>query len=140
MIHEIRTYDLVPRSVPEFLEKTGVMIEERTKVTPLGGFFHTEVGTLNQVVRPVLATGLGNPWPIGAGAVVVDAPSLERSSAGLAMASQMDGVFLVLAADSTGADEVIALRDQVEAHGGHVAGVVMNRIGADAHFADRLAG
>lgn len=75
-----------------------------------------------------------------AGAVVVDAPSLERSSAGLAMASQMDGVFLVLAADSTGADEVIALRDQVEAHGGHVAGVVMNRIGADAHFADRLAG
>lgn len=27
--------------------------------------------TLNQVVRPVLATGLGNPLPIGAGAVVV---------------------------------------------------------------------
>ena len=75
-----------------------------------------------------------------AGSVVVDAPSLSRSSAGLAMASQMDGVFVVLAADSTGADEVIALRDQIEAHGGQVAGVVMNRIGADAHFADRLAG
>ena len=27
---------------------------------------------LNQVVRPVLATGLGNPFPIGAGAVVVE--------------------------------------------------------------------
>lgn len=32
----------------------------------------TAFRTLNQVVRPVLATGLGNPWPIGAGAVVVE--------------------------------------------------------------------
>ncbi len=72
--------------------------------------------------------------------VVVDAPSLSRSQAGLAMASQMDGVFLVLEADSTGAADVIGLRDEIEAHGGRVAGVVMNRIGADARFADRLAG
>jgi hypothetical protein len=51
MIHEIRTYDLVPRGVPEFLEKTGAMAAERVKVTPLGGFFYTEVGALNQVVH-----------------------------------------------------------------------------------------
>jgi MinD-like ATPase involved in chromosome partitioning or flagellar assembly len=75
-----------------------------------------------------------------AGAVVVDAPSLSRSEAALAMASQMDGIFIVVEADATGADEVVALRDQLEAHGGYVAGVVMNRIGADADFADRLAG
>ncbi|MFP6680063.1 MAG: NIPSNAP family protein [Dehalococcoidia bacterium] len=51
MIHEIRTYDLVPRGVPEFLEKTKAMAPERVKVTPLGGFFYTEVGALNQVVH-----------------------------------------------------------------------------------------
>ncbi|HCV26936.1 MAG TPA: NIPSNAP family protein [Dehalococcoidia bacterium] len=51
MIHEIRTYDLVPRGVPEFLEKTGALAPERVKVTPLGGFFYTEVGALNQVVH-----------------------------------------------------------------------------------------
>lgn len=75
-----------------------------------------------------------------AGLVIVDAPSLDRSQAGLAVAGQMDSVFIVLEADSTGADEVIALREAIEAHGGHVAGVVMNRIGSDASFADRLAG
>ena len=75
-----------------------------------------------------------------ASTVIVDAPSLSRSQAGLAMASQMDGIFIVLQADSTGADEVMALRDEIEAHGGVIAGVVMNRIGADARFADRLAG
>ena len=75
-----------------------------------------------------------------ASTVIVDAPSLSRSPAGLAMASQMDGIFLVLEADSTGADEVMGLRDEIEAHGGKVTGVVMNRIGSDAHFADRLAG
>lgn len=51
MIHEFRTYDLKPRSVPEFLEKTGAMMPGRLKYTPLGGFFHTEVGPLNQVVH-----------------------------------------------------------------------------------------
>lgn len=72
--------------------------------------------------------------------IVVDAPALSRSPAGLAMASQMDGVVIVLEADSTGAEELIGLRREIEAHGGRVLGVVMNRIGADARFADRLAG
>ncbi|WP_084398867.1 P-loop NTPase family protein [Henriciella aquimarina] len=72
--------------------------------------------------------------------IVVDAPALATSPAGLAMAGQMDGVILVVEADSTGADEVIALAREVESHGGKVAGVVLNRMRADARFADRLAG
>lgn len=72
--------------------------------------------------------------------VIVDAPALSRSPAGLAMASQMDGVVIVLEADSTDAEELIGLRREIEAHGGRVIGVVMNRMGADARFADRLAG
>lgn len=37
-------------------------------ITPLT---RTAFRTLNKVVRPVLATGIGNPLPIGPGAVVV---------------------------------------------------------------------
>ena len=72
--------------------------------------------------------------------IVVDAPALSESPAGLAMAAQMDGVFIVVQADATGADDVANLRGEIEAHGGRVAGAVLNRIGSDARFADRLAG
>ena len=51
MIYEIRTYDLKPRSVPEFEKRTGAMIETRLRYSDLGGFWSTEVGALNQVVH-----------------------------------------------------------------------------------------
>ena len=70
--------------------------------------------------------------------IVVDAPAIDRSSAGLAVASQMDGVVLVISADKTSVEDVAALRLEVEAHGGKVLGVVMNRMRADARLADRL--
>ncbi|MBI1340887.1 sugar kinase [bacterium] len=69
---------------------------------------------------------------------VVDAPSLEASSAGLVVASQMDQVVIVAAADSTRAEDIAALADAVEEHGGRVAGVVLNRVRADARFLDRI--
>lgn len=72
--------------------------------------------------------------------IIVDAPALSRSPAGLAMAAQMDAIFIVLEADSTDAEELVGLRREIEAHGGRVGGIVMNRIKADARFADRLAG
>lgn len=70
--------------------------------------------------------------------IVVDAPALERSGAGLAFAGQMDGVVLVVTADGTTAEEVIALRQEIEAHGGTVIGVAMNRARPDARLADRF--
>lgn len=72
--------------------------------------------------------------------VVVDAPSLERSPASLAMASQMDGIVLVVEADRTSAEDVVGARREIEAHGGNIIGVSMNRVGADARFADRFSG
>jgi len=51
MIYEIRTYDLVPRSVPEFEKRSAAMIEGRAKYSQVGGFWSTEVGPLNQVVH-----------------------------------------------------------------------------------------
>lgn len=72
--------------------------------------------------------------------IIVDAPSLERSPAGLAMASQMDGVILVVEADKTTAEDVVAARREIEAHGGEIIGITMNGVGADARFASRFGG
>lgn len=70
--------------------------------------------------------------------IVIDAPSLDRTRAGLAFAAQADGVVLVVRADETSAADVAALHQEVEAHGGHVVGLVLNRIRADAMLAARF--
>ena len=57
MIYEVRTYDLVPRSVPEFLKRSGERLNDgRLNYSKLGGFWYTEMGPLNQVVHI---------WPYG---------------------------------------------------------------------------
>lgn len=70
---------------------------------------------------------------------IVDAPSLNVSGVGLAMASQMDRVVLVVEADRTTPADVLALRREVEDHGGRVLGIVMNRMATDAKLMQRLA-
>jgi Mrp family chromosome partitioning ATPase len=70
---------------------------------------------------------------------VVDAPARELASAGLAVASQMDRVVIVVRADGTSSGEVEALRREIEAHGGRVGGVVLNRTKRGARMIDRLA-
>lgn len=60
--------------------------------------------------------------------VVVDAPALSRSPAGLTFAPEMDGVVLVVEADRTTAGEVEGLRAAIEATGAAVIGAVMNRM------------
>lgn len=72
--------------------------------------------------------------------VIVDAPALKVSGAGLAMASQMDGVVIVVDADKTYPEEVASLRQEIENHGGHVLGAVMNRLPKDAILVDRMVG
>ena len=51
MIYEIRTYDLKPRSIPEFEKRTDEKLPGRLAYSKLGGFWHTEIGPLNQVVH-----------------------------------------------------------------------------------------
>ena len=51
MIHEIRTYDLKPRSLPEYERRTAEKIARRAEYSQVGGFWRTEVGPLNQVVH-----------------------------------------------------------------------------------------
>lgn len=69
---------------------------------------------------------------------VIDAPALELAGAGLAIASQMDRVVIVVRADETTPADVDAVRREVEAHGGQVAGVVLNRRRGDARVVDRF--
>ena len=51
MIYEMRTYTLKPGTVPKAEEAFAERIAERIKLSPLGGFWRTEVGTLNQIIH-----------------------------------------------------------------------------------------
>jgi hypothetical protein len=50
-IVEMRTYRLKPGSVPEAENRFAEGLRERVKVSPLGAFFHTEVGPLNRIIH-----------------------------------------------------------------------------------------
>jgi hypothetical protein len=51
MIVEFRTYRLKPGSVAEATKRFGEGLANRTKVSPLGAFFSTEVGPLNRIIH-----------------------------------------------------------------------------------------
>ena len=51
MIIEMRTYRLKLGSVPEVEKRFAEGLKERVKVSPLGAFFHTEVGPLNRIIH-----------------------------------------------------------------------------------------
>src|SRR5260221_4721260 len=51
MIMELRTCRLKPASIPEAENRFAEGLKERTKVSPLGAFFHTEVGPLNRIIH-----------------------------------------------------------------------------------------
>jgi Mrp family chromosome partitioning ATPase len=59
--------------------------------------------------------------------VVVDAPSLERSRAALAVARHMDASVLVVAAGSADRTAPARAREAIEEAGGRCAGVVFNK-------------
>jgi hypothetical protein len=51
MIVEFRTYTLNPGATPEFEKRFAEALPNRTKLSPLAAFWHTEVGPLNQVIH-----------------------------------------------------------------------------------------
>jgi hypothetical protein len=60
-----------------------------------------------------------------AGVVLVDAPALDRSRAGLAVASQMDQVVIVVSGRTGSPPPALALRAELEERGARIAGVVL---------------
>src|SRR5258705_3452893 len=51
MIVEMRTYTLKPGTTAKFEANFEKGLPNRLKLSPLGAFWHTEVGTLNQVIH-----------------------------------------------------------------------------------------
>jgi len=73
--------------------------------------------------------------------VVIDAPSADRSDVAILLAPYVDFTVLVVAAGTTSANEPVILRDEIEAVGGRIAGVVVNRSTYKAPpFLSRLTG
>ncbi|MBX9801587.1 MAG: hfsB [Caulobacteraceae bacterium] len=59
--------------------------------------------------------------------VVIDAPAADRNDMAITLAPYVDATVLVVAAESGAANEPMMLRDEIEAVGGKIAGVVVNR-------------
>lgn len=73
--------------------------------------------------------------------VVIDSPAVERNDMALVLAPLVDFTVLVVAAETTAADAPVILRDEIEAVGGRIAGVVVNRSNyRPPGFLARLAG
>ncbi len=51
MIFELRTYTVKPNSVPQVEKLFEEAMETRLKYSPLVGFWHTDIGPLNQVIH-----------------------------------------------------------------------------------------
>ncbi len=51
MLYEMRIYTLTPGGVAEFEENFAQVIEKRNELSPIVGFFHSEVGDLNRVMH-----------------------------------------------------------------------------------------
>jgi Mrp family chromosome partitioning ATPase len=100
---------------------------DATRLTPTHAIRIRAQPAYWQVVRSV------TDWAI------VDAPALELSAAGLAITSQMDRTVIVARAGSATPADIETLRCEIEAHGGAVAGVVLNGRRGDAQIADRFA-
>jgi hypothetical protein len=69
MIIEMRTYQLKPRSLPETLKRFGEALPARLKLSPLGGFWSTEIGALNRIIHVWPYANLGERERIRAEAV-----------------------------------------------------------------------
>ncbi|HZW15284.1 MAG TPA: hfsB [Brevundimonas sp.] len=73
--------------------------------------------------------------------VVIDSPAADRNSMAITLAPFVDATVLVVAAESTAAGDPLILRDEIEAAGGRIAGVVVNRSTyKPPSFLRRLAG
>lgn len=59
--------------------------------------------------------------------VVIDAPAADRNDLAITLAPYVDATVLVVAGEESVVGEPAALRDEIEAVGGRIAGLVMNR-------------
>ena len=51
MIYEVRTYQILPRSLPEVLHRFGEAYEHRKGFSQMSAFWYSEIGPLNQIIH-----------------------------------------------------------------------------------------
>ncbi|MBN9480810.1 MAG: hypothetical protein J0I52_11265 [Bordetella sp.] len=89
--------------------------------------FHNEVLRAGQRAEAISDARYWTRLRAHADTVVIDAPAADRSDMVLTLAPLADATILVVAAETTDAAGPVALRDEIDAQGGRIAGVVMNR-------------
>ncbi len=89
--------------------------------------FSTESLRSGQRAEPLPDPGYWDAMRRHADTVVIDAPAADRNDMAITLAPFVDATVLVVAAETTAANEPVILRDEIEAVGGFIAGVVVNR-------------
>jgi hypothetical protein len=89
--------------------------------------FRTEVLRSGQRAEAVPDPRYWDAMRRHADTVVIDSPAADRSDIAITLAPYVDATVLVVAAESTAANQPVILRDEIEAVGGRIAGVVVNR-------------
>jgi Mrp family chromosome partitioning ATPase len=89
--------------------------------------FRAEVLRSGQRAEPLPDPRYWDAMRKHADTVLIDAPAADRSDLCITLAPYVDATVLIVAAESTAANEPVILRDEIESVGGRIAGVVVNR-------------
>ena len=89
--------------------------------------FRAEILRSGQRAEPLSDPRYWDAMRKHADTVVIDAPAADRSDLAIMLAPFVDATVLIVAAESTAANEPVILRDEIESVGGRIAGVVVNR-------------
>ncbi len=89
--------------------------------------FRAEILRSGQRAEPLSDPRYWDAMRKHADTVVIDAPAADRSDMAIMLAPFVDATVLIVAAESTAANEPVILRDEIESVGGRIAGVVVNR-------------
>lgn len=120
---------------PRLMDRAGKPVHPARLLTArpcLGGRlwvtrFAAELLRSGQRAEPVADPRYWDALRKHADTVVIDSPAADRNSMSITLAPFVDATVLVVAAGSSAAGDPLILRDEIEAAGGKIAGVVVNR-------------
>lgn len=120
---------------PRLIDRAGKPVHPARLLTArpcLGGRlwvtrFAAELLRSGQRAEPVADPRYWDALRKHADTVVIDSPAADRNSMSITLAPFVDATVLVVAAESSAAGDPLILRDEIEAAGGKIAGVVVNR-------------
>lgn len=89
--------------------------------------FRTETLRSGQRAEPLSEARYWDAMRQHSDTIIIDAPAADRNDTAITLAPFVDATVLVIAAGTTSVEQPAILRDEIEAVGGKIAGVVMNR-------------